>query len=245
MKKSILALTVGLALAVLLNLQFPTLHAQNVAGGTLSGTALTVTNTTNQIVLGTTNTDTLSFTAPAAGRTITFADPLGNDSVVYLAAAQTLTGKTFSGNIYSNIKVLAAPATYTSNATPAALTGFSWTVVPGTYLFEVNLPGSMTTSGGLTLAFHLTTAVITSIQYQTYQATATDNADAVSTQGTTTASDTKVVDNKTAAYVLTTVKGTMVVGTGGTFAWYASQNASHANTTTIVLGAYANMQRVL
>lgn len=58
----------------------------------------TISATTNQLVLGTTNTTTFSATAPAASRTITFDDPLGNDAVVYLAAAQTLTNKTLASS---------------------------------------------------------------------------------------------------------------------------------------------------
>jgi len=168
-----------------------------------------------------------------------------------VASAQNISGgtistSTFDGtNIHNATKVLASPAAYTTNATPAAITGFSWTVVPGTYQFEVNLPATMTVNGGITVAFHLTTAVITSIQYQTYASTAVDNAAAVSTQGTTATSDTKVVDTKAAAYTLVTIKGTMVVGTGGTFAWFASQNTSHADTTTLLLGSYATLVRVL
>lgn len=43
------------------------------------------------------NKVSFSVTNPASPRTITFNDPLGNDSVVYLAAAQTLSGKTIAG----------------------------------------------------------------------------------------------------------------------------------------------------
>lgn len=43
--------------------------------------------------VATANLTTFTVTNPAAPRTITFPDPLGADSVVYLAAAQTLTGK--------------------------------------------------------------------------------------------------------------------------------------------------------
>jgi trimeric autotransporter adhesin len=57
---------------------------------------LALSNTTNQLVVGTTHTDTLSFTAPASSVTITFPDPGGNDSVAYLAATQTLTNKTLT-----------------------------------------------------------------------------------------------------------------------------------------------------
>lgn len=161
--------------------------------------------------------------------------------------ASTLTANTFSGNIFSDAKVLAASITYTSNVTAATITGFSWSVVPGTYIFNVNLPATMTTVGGLTVNFKLTTATLTSIQYQSYAATASDNTTAVSTQGTTTTDATKVFDSKTAAYTLVTVKGSMVVAVAGTFAWQACQNtsASGGDVSLILLGAYANLKRVL
>lgn len=179
-------------------------------------------------------------------------------SLVTIGGTQTLTNKTLtsptintptiSGAISGDSKVLVATATYTSNVTPAVVTGFSWTVVAGaTYIFEVNLPTTMTTVGGLTFAFHLTTATLTSIQYQTYAATAADNSTAVSTSGTTTTSDTKIFDSKTAAYTRVAANGSFVVGTGGTFAWFASQNtsASGGDVTSILLGAYARLIRTL
>jgi len=163
-----------------------------------------------------------------------------------LSGAGTITGQTISGNIESDTKVLAATATFTSNTTAATLTGFSWSVVAGaTYQFEVNLPITITTNGGLTVNFKLTTATLTSIQYQTYAATATDNATAVSTQGTTTTDATKVFDSKTAAYTLVNIKGTMVVNAAGTFAWQACQNTSNTDTTSVLLGSYAKLIRVL
>lgn len=158
----------------------------------------------------------------------------------------TITSATLASNIYSNFKVLAGNATYTSTITPATLTGFSWTVVAGTYVFEINLPTTMTTSGGLNLNFLLTTAVLTSIQYQSYAATASDNTTAVSTNGTTATSGTLVFSSKTAAYTHVNVKGSMVVGTGGTFAWQGSQetSAGGGDVTTVALGAFAHMTRV-
>jgi len=118
--------------------------------------------------------------------------------------------------------------------------------VPGVYIFEVNLPTTMTTVGGLTISFVLTTAVLTSIQYQTYASTASDNTLAVSTTGTTTTSATKVFDSKTSAYTYVKIWGSMVVGTGGTFTWDGCQNTSAggADTSTILLGAFAKMNRV-
>ncbi len=51
---------------------------------------------TASVEISTANLVTLTFTNPAAPRTITFGDPGGADSVVYVAAAQTLTGKSLT-----------------------------------------------------------------------------------------------------------------------------------------------------
>lgn len=163
-----------------------------------------------------------------------------------LAGTPTLTAPTINGAINTDFKVLAGNATYTSTVTPATLTGFSWTVVAGTYVFDMNLPATLTTVGGLTINFLLTTAVLTSIQYQSYASTAADNSTAVSTQGTTTTSGTKVFDSKTAAYTLVRVTGSMVVGTGGTFAWQGTQNTSAGggDVSVVLLGSFARLTRV-
>lgn len=197
--------------------------------------------------------DTLKFGTGASGTTevvavtTTQTQTLTNKTLTSpTLTTPTLTTPTISAAVMSDYKVLAANAAYAATVTPATITGFSWTVVPGSYIFEVNLPTTMTTVGGLTVSFVLTTAVLTSIQYQTYAATATDNATAVSTTGTTTTSTTKVFDSKTAAYTDVRIYGSMVVGTGGTFEWDACQNTSAGagDTTTILLGAYAKLIRV-
>src|SRR5258708_5584834 len=108
---------------------------------------------------------------------------IGSGAYVTTGATQTLTAKsltsptltgtvagaaTLAGNIFSDLKVLAASATFSNTATLATLTGFSWTLIAGaTYIFEVNLPTTMTTVGGLSVAFTLTTATLTSMQMQT------------------------------------------------------------------------------
>ena len=64
---------------------------------TLSG-VLTISSTANQIVLGTTNTTTITSPAPAASRVYTIPDVLGAASFVMTAGAQSITGvKTFTG----------------------------------------------------------------------------------------------------------------------------------------------------
>ncbi len=160
----------------------------------------------------------------------------------------TQTLATESGNINTDYKVLAASITYDSKPAAAVITGFSWTVVAGaTYEFDVLLNTTMTTVGGLTASFKLTTATLTSIQYLSYASTATDNADAVSTQGTTTTDATAIFDSKTAAYTYVRLQGTFVVNAGGTFAFFATQNTSGTagNVTIIKLGSYALLTRTL
>jgi len=159
---------------------------------------------------------------------------------------QTLT--TVSGDINTDLKVLASSITYSAKPAAAIITGFSWSVVAGaTYVFDVLLNTTMTTVGGLTASFKLTTATLTSIQYLSYASTATDNATAVSTQGTTTTDATAPFDSKTAAYTYVRIQGSMVVNAGGTFAWFATQNTSGTagDVTIILLGSYARLTRVL
>jgi len=159
----------------------------------------------------------------------------------------TITGATVSSQIQSDTKVLAAAATTTSS-THVALTGFSWTVVAGkTYVFDLWLPVTCTTTGGTSASFVLTTATLTSIQYQFYLSTAADNTTAVSGNGTTAASGTKFFNSKTAAYTLARVRGSFVVNAGGTFAIHAGQEttASGGDSTIYLLGGQATLTRVL
>lgn len=67
----------------------------NVNGWTISANDLFRIGTASYEV-NTANLTTFAVTNPAAPRTITFGDPLGADSVAYLAAAQTLTGKSLT-----------------------------------------------------------------------------------------------------------------------------------------------------
>lgn len=59
-----------------------------------SGVSFTLKNTTNQIVLGTTHTTTISATAPASSITLTIPDTGGAASFVMTAGTQTIAGAT-------------------------------------------------------------------------------------------------------------------------------------------------------
>lgn len=161
------------------------------------------------------------------------------------ASGATLTSPTLVTPIYTDRVVLAASETFDADVTPGLITGFAHTVVAGTYMFDLNLFTTMTTNAGLTVAFKLTTAVLTSIQYATYAATASDNATAVSTQGTTTTDLTEPFNSKTAAYTFVRVFGSMVVGTGGTFSWYGCQETSGTggDVTIVKLGSTSSVIR--
>lgn len=161
---------------------------------------------------------------------------------------KTLTAPTLSAVIDSDRKVLAASQTFDANVVAATVTGWSWSVVAGaTYAFDINLDTTMTTNGGLALSFKLTTATLTSIRYSTYQSTASDNTTAVSTTGTTTTDATKMIDNKTAAYISSRVRGSFVVNAAGTLAFQACQNtsAAGADATILLIGSQAWVKRVL
>lgn len=180
-----------------------------------------------------------------------------NGSVLTLAdlsTAQTFTNKTLTspvisggtttGLISTDSKVLAADFTSVTS-TLTSLTGFSWTVVAGaTYIFRFCVPLiTQTTNGGAQAAFKLTTATLTSVNFRVRLSTDTDNTGAVSTNFTTTTDQATWFNQKAVVYTNVFVHGSFVVGTGGTIAVQAAQNTTHADTTTITAGAYAQLTR--
>ena len=78
--------------------------ALDVVGAIQGSTSITAKGTTNQLVLGTTNTTTISSTAPAASRTVTLPDAGTNSSLVLTEGTQTINGvKTFGSAIDADI----------------------------------------------------------------------------------------------------------------------------------------------
>jgi multisubunit Na+/H+ antiporter MnhF subunit len=97
----------------------------------------TLTAVTNQLVLGTTNTTTISSVAPAASRTYTIADAGGADTFTMLAATQTLTNKTLTNanNFFADgttptkkIGFLSSGATTATTLTLASITTANRTI---------------------------------------------------------------------------------------------------------------------
>src|SRR5581483_8331398 len=70
----------------------PTFGGENLSG------ALNVTTTTNQLVLGTGNTTTISSVAPGASVTATLPALSGSDTFAFLNQSQIFTNKTFTDN---------------------------------------------------------------------------------------------------------------------------------------------------
>lgn len=140
-----------------------------------------------------------------------------------------------------NICTLAASQTYTSTNTQTLVPGFvTDTLESGNkYQFEMELYTTMTTNGGLALAFNTPdTLTLTSIVYATEELTASATATAV---GTTATMGTKVIDNATAAYTIVRVSGSFVVNATGTLEITAAQHTSHTDTTTIAKGSTLRM----
>lgn len=76
-----------------------TINGSKTFGSSITAPAATLTNTTNQLVLGVTNTTTISATAPTTSRTVTIPDPGAAASFVLTESAQTINGaKTFASS---------------------------------------------------------------------------------------------------------------------------------------------------
>lgn len=108
-----------------------TTGTQTIAGAKTFSSAVTINATTSQIVLGTTNTTTITSPAPAASRVYTIPDAGATASFVMTQGAQSITGiKTFvssAGPIqFNDIINVSAP---TAGATPSA--GTRIVIAPG------------------------------------------------------------------------------------------------------------------
>ena len=138
-----------------------TAGTQTIGGSKTLSSALTINPTTNQLVLGVTNTTTISATAPAASRTYTMPDVLANADFILSAGTQTIGGsKTFSSSLTinptTNQLVLGVTNTTTISATaPAASRTYTIPDVLGAADF-VMTAGTQTIGGSKTLSSALT-----------------------------------------------------------------------------------------
>ncbi len=122
------------------------------AGGTLNGTAATLSALTNQIVMGTTNTTTISATAPAASRTYTLPDAGSAASFILSTSGsgQSIAGGlTTSGGLILGAGITATAGAINFSGSSGAFTTSTGacTIGPG----AVSITGAATLSSGITV----------------------------------------------------------------------------------------------
>lgn len=101
-----------------------------------SGGQLTLKPTTNQIVLGTTNTVTISSTAPASSRTYTMPDVGGAGTFAFLEKAQTFT-------VVQTLSAAAGNPVHGTNTNDSAAAGYTGEYIESV-VSAVNFPTSNT-----------------------------------------------------------------------------------------------------
>lgn len=133
-----------------------TAGTQTIAGAKTFSAAVTITPTTNQIVLGVTNTTTISSVAPSGNRIYTIPDVGSDVQFVMAGATQTIAGaKTFSSTVTisatTNQIILGTTNTITITA-PAPGSSRTYTIPDaGGAASFVMTAGAQTISGALTL----------------------------------------------------------------------------------------------
>lgn len=220
-----------------------------VAATAIAGTTTLTLPAATDTLVGKTTTDTLTnktLTAPVLGGTVTGTYTIGGTptfpvTVISTTGTQTLTNKTITGAIYTDTVRTSGAVTKNANTTYANVTGLSVTVVPGTYDFECSLPSTVASaSGGVKYAFNYTTTVLTSIESTSTGFTAS----AVAAQHTTTTTTQTDLFTQAAVVIFTRIKGSMVVGTGGTIDLQMAQSASDASNTVALVGGTMRFTRI-
>lgn len=188
-----------------------------IGGAKTFSSAVTINPTTNQLVLGVTNTTTISATAPSTSRVVTLADPGANANLITSVGIGSVQTTRVTAQVDS------------TGTTLANITGLSQTVQVGTYTFDIYLPTTCGGTGGVKLAFNYTTAVLSSLSAMAYAYTAS----AIATASTTTTTTQTSIISSATAFTSVIIKGTMVVSTGGTVDLQFAEN--NANNTSSVL----------
>lgn len=135
--------------------------------------------------------------------------------------------------------VAVAGTTGTTLTDIVGLTGFNL-IAGASYAFELNLGTVGTSNSGVKIGFALTTATLTSIEYQVTGFVA---AGVAASRGTTATSGTAIYGATTATLIVRAT-GRMVVNAAGTLAFQAAQNAAHADETKVFVGSWARLTRV-
>lgn len=186
--------------------------------------------------------------------TLTLAGNLSTTGAFNTTLAQTATStltttgvngtlaQTSGSNLFVvDVKRTSASVTKNASAAYGNVTGLSFTVVPGTYTFDLYLPSTVASgTGGIKYAFNYTTTVLSSIQ-----ATGTGSTSAATaTQQTTTTTTQTDIFTQAAVVINTRIMGTMVVTTGGTIDVQMAQNTSDGSNTVALIGGYGKFVRI-
>lgn len=204
--------------------------AATIAGAKTLSSVLTITPTTNQLVLGVTNTTTISSTAPSASRVYTIADAGANGNI--------LISNGIGGSLVSRTS---AAVTKNANTTYANVTGLSATVQVGTYKFRAVLPSTVASgTGGIKYAFNYTTTVLSALEATGIGYTAA----AVAVQHTTTTTTQTDLFTQAEVVIMTVLEGTFTASTGGTIDVQMAQNTSNASDTVALVGGSFEVNRI-
>lgn len=202
------------------------------------------TNTITMVGIGV--TQSVSTAVAIAGSTsgeitLTPAALAGQNTLILPAVTGTIAATTGANLYVPDLKRTSASVTANASVAYANVTGLSFTVVPGTYAFDLYLPSTVASgTGGIKYAFNYTTAVLSVIQATGIGSTSAASA-IQQNQTTTTQTD---IFTQAAVVIYTVIKGTMVVTTGGTVDVQMAQNTSNASNTVALIGGYGQFIRI-
>lgn len=163
-----------------------------IAGTWTFSNAVTITPTSNQLILGTTRTTTISATQPATtSRTVTIPDPGANDTFALLGLAQTISGaKTFSSDItLSSNKHLILTDNTTDTVTiavPSSVTTWTFTLPAnsGSNTNVLTTNGSGVTSWSAAGSGTVNAGTATHLSYYATSTNAVSDTSAITSDGT-------------------------------------------------------------
>ena len=166
-------------------------------------------------------------------------------------AAGTLTLPPITGTIAStsgsdlyiaDVYRCTAIQTANANVVPASITGLSGAVAVGTYRVRAALYTTVASgAAGIAINQLLTTAVLGVCNFVAVASLAAG----VATQATTTATSGTVLYTAANQPLLIQIEGTMTVTTAGTFGLQMCQNTSNASNSSVNVGSYLELTRIV